>query len=259
MRTTCDFHIHSFFSPCAEPAMSLLRIVDQARFRGMTDIGITDHPYQAGLARHHAALARARDGLEGPPRVWIGAELEVAGMERLVIPPNELPDADFILASPSHYDLANAPPVSNLDDPMEWADRMMTDMENVPGCGAHAIAHPFFVYGLHMGRAAGIEGLPFIMDVMAEIRPKRMDWLLERLASERVALEISPRMTYVPAFQAYMENLYGRARRAGVRFFLGSDSHRPGSVGDLGEAAGVVARLGLGEGDLWHPARAGAS
>jgi histidinol phosphatase-like PHP family hydrolase len=247
-----DYHVHTFFSPCADAAMSFARIVEAAEKAGLAEVGLVDHPYRPNLARHHEALDRARQDCAARLRIWIGAELEVLGLGRLAIPPNELPHADYILAAPSHYDLQNYPPVPNLADPVEWADRLMTDMENVPGSGAHAVAHPFFVYGMHVSPPAGME-LPKIVDVMKEIRPKRLEWLLERYAAERIALELSPRLCYAPEFEAFIEPVYRRAKSLGIRFLVGSDSHRPPTVGQLGKAVDFAGRLGIEPRHLWHP------
>jgi histidinol phosphatase-like PHP family hydrolase len=251
-----DLHVHSFFSPCADPAMSFHTILDRAEAAGLRDVGVTDHPYRDGLGRHHGQLALFRASRPSSVRIWIGAELEVAAMGRLVLSRSELPHADYIVAAPSHYDLAGHPPVPDLSDPAQWADRLLTDLENVPGSGADAVAHPFFVYSLQAGVPAELR-LPPMEDVLAEIRPRRLDWLLERLAADGIALEISPRSTYLAVFAAFMEGVYRRARAAGVKFLLGSDAHRPEAVGDFSRLAGMLADLDLAEDDLWHPGGAG--
>ncbi|MDZ4198178.1 MAG: PHP domain-containing protein, partial [Kiritimatiellia bacterium] len=124
-----DLHIHSFFSPCAEPTMTMRAIVEAAAAMGMKDIGITDHPFHRGLAEHHQTLNQFRTDLQSPVRLWIGAELEVIGLGKLVLRPETLPLADYLIAAPSHYDLAKNPPVRNLQDPDEWAYRLLTDIE----------------------------------------------------------------------------------------------------------------------------------
>ncbi len=232
--------------------MSFERILAAAEAAGAKDIGLTDHPYHPGLAKHHEALCRARERYgKGPVRVWIGAELEVVGIGKLIIPPDQLPQADYIIAAPSHYDLQHFPPVPHLDDPMEWADRLLTDMENVPGSGAHIIAHPFFVTAIMRPGEKGPR-LPPIADIIAEMRPKRLDHLLDRIAEAKIALEISPRISVKPEFEAFIEDWYRRAKQRGIRFSTGSDSHRPLTVGKLGPAEKLIGRLELGPRDFWH-------
>ncbi len=250
---TGDYHIHTFFSPCAEQTMSPDRIVEAAVAVGCAEVGLTDHPYHEGLARHHQALNHARERLApAGVRIWIGAELEVVAMGELIIPPSRLPLADYLMAAPSHYDLVGAPPVRDLADPLEWATRLLTDLENVCGSGAHAVAHPLYVQEIvkHGPLAAQCAELTAIL---AEIRPKRLDHILDRFAEERIALEISPRLAAHPAFERFAEDWYRRAQRRGIRFLLGSDSHRPHTVGRLGPAAAFIRRLGLGADDFWHP------
>jgi histidinol phosphatase-like PHP family hydrolase len=250
-----DLHVHTFFSPCADPAMSLSAILEAAAAAGVKDVGLTDHPYRPGLAHHHEHLDRGRRAAGSPVRVWIGAELEVLGPQRLVLSTADLPLADYIVAAPSHYDLINFPPVSRMDSAAEWADRLVGDMENVPGSGAHAIAHPFFVYAIVVANPPGLQ-LPKVEHILPLIMPRRLNNVLEKLAGESIALEISPRAVQTPAFAAFMEDFYRRARRMGIRFLIGSDSHRAATVGRLGGAAALVERLGLTPDDLWHPAMA---
>ncbi len=250
---TGDFHIHTFFSPCADPAMSFGAILDAARAAGLEEIGLTDHPYRDGLDRHHEALAHARARLDGDaPRVWIGAELEVIGLERLILPRAALPRADYIVAAPSHYDLVHFPPVPHFGDPVEWADRLLTDMENVPGSGADVIAHPFFVHALHLD-APESPRLPALADVLGEMRPRRVRRLLERIAEDGVALELTPRLTWNPVFLPFAEDFYRQALALGIRFATGSDSHRATTIGDLGDAAAFADRVGIGPEHLWRP------
>ena len=229
------------------------RIIAEARGAGLSDIGLTDHPFHDGLPRFHAALRHALNSRDtGSLRVWIGAELEVVGPERLIIPPARLPDADYLIAAPSHYDLEHFPPVQNLEDPAEWADRLLRDMENVIGSGAHAIAHPFYI--IEFVRASGARwGLPPLSRVFAEMRPRRLENLLEGLIEAGIALEISPKMCAEPTLQDFLEHWYREALRRGMKFLLGSDSHRPHTIGQLRAAEQVVRRLGLRESDLWHP------
>ncbi len=238
--------------------MSFAAVLEAAEKAGVKEIGMTDHPHRRGLAQHHEAMDAARRESRSAVKVWIGAELEVTGIERLIVPPNELPLADYFIAAPSHYDVINYPPVPHMWDPVEWADRMMTDMENVPGAGARCLAHPFFTYPIVVRPPDGMQ-LPTIGEIFDEVRPKRLDHLLQRLAADRVALEISPRMCCTAIFEEFIENMYRRAREVGCRFYTGSDAHRLDSVGrTTPKMQALIQRLSLKEEDLWHPAMEGS-
>jgi histidinol phosphatase-like PHP family hydrolase len=232
--------------------MTFAKIVSAAETVGLKDIGLSDHPFRRGLDAHHRAIEEFRASLESPVRVWISAELEVLSRGRLVLSAADLPLADYLIAAPSHYDLIHAPPVRNLSDPVEWADRLLTDVENVPGSGADAIAHPFFVMALQTGGDPQW-GLPFMSQVLGEMRTKRLERLLDQLAQDHVALEISPRLTYLPVFEQFMSSLYQKARSRGMRFLLGSDSHRATTIGQFDKLAVFMRKTGIGPEDLWHP------
>lgn len=246
-----DLHVHTFFSPCAEPTMSLSAILEAAAAAGVAEVGLTDHPHRPGLARHHRTLDRAREIQRGPVHVWIGAELEVVGFRQLALPVTELPDVDYVLAAASHYDVVNAPPVPHLEDPVEWADRLMRDLENAVESGAHAIAHPFYAYAL-LRPPSGLRIAP-LDDILAEIRRPRVDRWLETVAAAGMALEISPRLCVHLGLESFVEETYRKARELGIRFSTGSDAHRPGMVGVLGQAEYLMRRLGVTERDLWSP------
>ncbi len=246
-----DLHVHTFFSPCAEPTMSFEAILEAAARAGLYEVGLVDHPHRPGLDRHQVALDRARETHRGPVHAWIGAELEVVGFQRLAIPPSQLPAADYILAAASHYDVVRAPPVIHLEDPFEWADRLMSDLENAVGSGAHVIAHPFYAYVL-VHPTPGVR-LAALDDILAEIRPARVDRWLESLAREGMALEISPRACTHLGLESFLEGVYRKAKQLGIQFATGSDAHRVGAIGAFGQAEQLIRRLELGERDLWSP------
>lgn len=232
--------------------MTFSAIVSKAESAGLKDIGISDHPFRHGLAKHHQAIATFRKSMDSPVRLWIAAELEVVALGQLVLSSEQLPLADYLLAAPSHYDLIQAPPVRNLSDPLEWADRLLTDIENVPNSGADAIAHPFFVMALQTGGDPAW-GLPFMSQILSEMRPKRLEWGLDRLAADQLALEISPRLTYLPVFEQFMSVYYRKAKSRGMRFLLGSDSHRVSTIGDFDKLQAFMKGAGIEPSDLWHP------
>lgn len=247
-----DLHIHTFFSPCADPAMSFEAIVDAAERLGLEEIALTDHPFRRGLFDHHASLESGRWRRKSPVRLWIGAELEVAGPGRLVFDATDLPLADFIMAAPSHYNLTQRPPVADLSDPVQWADRILSDMEHVPESGARVLAHPFFVYSLVVAAPAGMR-LPALTEIITAFDPARLSKLLGRLADDEVALELSPRSLVHPDLQRFLCGFYEEAHRRGVRFTIGSDAHRLANVGQVDSVVAFAESLGLGPADFWHP------
>lgn len=231
--------------------MSFLAVMQSAADAGLAEIGLVDHPHRDGLERHQQALDRARETHRGPVHAWIGAELEVDGFRRLIRPPESLPHADYVLAAASHYDPIRHPPVPHLKDPVEWADRLLTDLENAVGSGAHIIAHPFYAYAL-LQPIPGCAVAP-MDDILAEIRVPRVDRWLESVAREGLALEISPRLCMHLGLESFIESVYRKAKALGIRFSTGSDAHRLPAIGRLGQAEFLIRRLELRASDWWSP------
>jgi len=249
-----DLHVHSSFSRCADPEMQPSAIVGRALERRVETIGLTDHPHQSGLAAHHAELAAFRSRCAAPIRILIGAELEVIAPGQLIIDPADLPLADYLLAAPSHYDLENDPPVEDLRDARQWAKRILRDFQWVLGTGAAGVAHPFYVFYLII-RSPEEDALPHVGEVLECVDVDTLQWTLEAMRDEGIALELSRRLTSHPTFEEFMGIVYGMARDIGVRFFTGSDAHQLDVVGLFPDPLRrFIDRLDLSEKDLWCPA-----
>jgi len=249
-----DWHIHTVFSPCAHWTMDFSGIVAAAMDAGLTGVGLADHPFRSGLAEHHESIDAFRKKMFAPLLIFIGAELEVAGPGRLVIDPASLPMADYIIASPSHYDVFEDEPVEDMSDAAQWADRIVADFANVVGTGADIIAHPFYVCPLIFDEPKGV-GFPSIGDVLHLIDRVRLRRALNDLAEQGVALEISRRALSHPALQCFLEGVYLEFKDMGGKFSLGSDAHSLEYVGKLGERTEeIIANIGLESEQLWHPA-----
>lgn len=247
-----DWHIHTVFSPCAARDMEFSAIVAKALERGLRGVGFTDHPFRRGLAKHHLEIDEYRKKLYAPIDIFIGAELEVAGPGRLVIDPEDLPVADYIIAAPSHYNVLQEEPVENMSDARQWSERLLMDFRNVLGSGADIIAHPFHVYSLQYNLPAGI-GFPPLGDVLKLMDRERLRGIMKRLAEEGVALEISRRAHSDPALRSFLEGVFLEYKEYGGKFSLGSDAHSLDRVGVLGsDTENILAAAGVSREDLWE-------
>lgn len=248
-----DLHVHSRFSHCADHDMNFSTMVGRALERHIETIGFTDHPHNNGLAAHHVELASFRERCAAPISILIGAELEVIAPGRLIVDPADLPLADYLLAAPSHYDLASDPPVDDLRDARQWGHRILRDFQWVLGSGAAGVAHPFYVFYLIV-RDADEEVLPHVGEVLECIDVDTLQRTLEAMRDEGIALELSRRLNSHPTFEEFMGIVYAMARDIGVRFFTGSDAHQLDVVGMFPESLRqFIDSLDLKEEHLWHP------
>ncbi len=247
-----DWHIHTFFSPCASPDMRFSAIVAAALDAGLESVGFSDHPFREGLAAHHEKIDEFRRKMYVGVKVFISAELEVIGPGELVLDPADLPLADYIIAAPSHYNVLKDPPVEDMTDADQWAVRMVNDFANVAGSGADIVAHPFYAYSVIFNEPKGM-GLPSIESVLHAIDRTKLRDALEAISADGVALEVSYRAHSHPALKGFLQGMFLEAREFGIKFSFGSDAHRLQSVG-LFEARTMefMEGIGLREEELWR-------
>ena len=78
-----NMHIHTNFSGCAKPEMTLEAIVREAERCGLSDIAITDHS-DIWMSDHTVAtnevLKQQRDKLQTNVNIRIGAEMSLYGI-----------------------------------------------------------------------------------------------------------------------------------------------------------------------------------
>src|SRR3989304_3753148 len=81
----CDFHVHSYLSPCGHPRMSPSAIINAAAKQGIDHLGITDHihPYTdlsiLDRVREEAAEAAS------PIRTYIGCEADIIAVGKSMV------------------------------------------------------------------------------------------------------------------------------------------------------------------------------
>jgi histidinol phosphatase-like PHP family hydrolase len=237
-----DFHIHTHHSPCASAEMTPEAILAEAKARGLAAIGITDHAErQIGFGFFSLLPEEFADPPPGLD-VFLGCETSLYAPGDPHITEEFASKMDYVLLSFNHF-----------HDP---ASTMQPETYDVRSCKAlylsmfraaaecplaDVISHPFHVYpgGLHP-------------DTLDETSDAEMGEVLEVVRAVGVALEINA-STLRAGQQETQERFYRLAASMGIRFSIGSDSHRLSRIGSYAHIADFVAGLGLAEGRIWLP------
>jgi histidinol phosphatase-like PHP family hydrolase len=218
-------------------------ILDAASRRGLCAIGITDHA-ERRIGFDFFDLVRAE--FADPP-----SDLDLFfGCEASLYAPGD-PHITEELASRMHYVLLA---FNHFHDPNSTIQPEAYDLKT---CEAHylrmfeaaascpiadVIPHPFYIYpgGLHPG-------------TLAEISETEMGEPLEVVRANDVSLEINAAVL-AKGQRETQERFYRLAASMGIRFSIGSDSHRLERIGRYDEIAEFVGSLGLSDERLWLPA-----
>jgi histidinol phosphatase-like PHP family hydrolase len=245
---TQDLHVHTTFS---DGRLSLPEVVALAAERGVR-VGVADHVSSRTPALMVSTIdgfARYLDALEGAP-VWRAAELCWCDSLYATIPAELLSRLDYRIGSNHGFPLPGggmgSPWWEVLPPPWDRAPERLMDalvdelcrmVRTMPiQIAAHSTLTPPALHALEP-------------DVHAWWTPEREDRYVQALVESGVALEISDR------YRLPHDRLLQRARQAGVRFSLGSDGHSRAQVGRLGWATEAARRNGIGDRDLFVPAR----
>jgi DNA polymerase (family X) len=214
-----DLHVHTNAS---EGTMTLSQVVEDARGRGYAFVAICDHSraaqYAHGLSveRLRAQMAeidKINAKLKGF-RLLKGSEVDILSDGTLDFPDAVLKDLDFVVASIHSGFRKNV------------TERMIKAMKNPH---VSAIAHP-------TGRLiSGREG--YDVDVERVIAAAR---------EHGKALELN---AYFDRLDLNESNLK-RAREAGVRISIGTDTHHPGGMDMMRFGVGIARRAWLQKKDI---------
>ncbi|HTY08441.1 MAG TPA: PHP domain-containing protein [Candidatus Edwardsbacteria bacterium] len=228
-----DLHIHSTFS---DGKTELVDIAAIARAREM-EIGIADHcgpgTFQLDsdprFERYFAAVSQYN--------VYRSVELDLG--REIGVSLRNLKRCDYLIGGV--HSLAGR---DFFDPSLAW-----TDVPALLDGMLAAIDEKARIFGFDILAHPGL--LPVnLRSRAADLLDARWDERLIELARRRgFALEISSRwkLPLAPTIK--------RAKAAGVKFSFGSDAHHPEQVCRLDFSLGLAAQGGLGDGDLFRPAR----
>ena len=226
-----DLHVH------LTDEFPIARMLELAGRRGVK-LGIVEHPADWAL-KGDAELRRHLDLLQPHP-VYIGLQpLDFDWRRRFS--PELLAEVDYVLQDPQIFTMPDG-------------ERMQIWEFNTYVGDEEAFMERYMEHTLRVLNTSGIDifGWPLFLPVCIARdyyrlwTPERRRTIIDAAKARSVAIEIND-MAHTPHEEFILE-----ARRAGVKFTIGSDS-RNRNVGRLGYCRAIVQRCGLRPEDFWVP------
>ena len=220
-----DFHVHSRYSDGTRPPADM---VEAAEARGLEAVAITDHGPELSVGILPAEIAPMLDDVEAVKK---DAKIPVlTGMEANILDPSGAIDLDDGVIG--RLDLLIGG-VHRLDPSLRGAKSLaslyLETVTNAMRGGQIAVlAHPFQFYG----------------DLSAHLSPDDTAEFARAAAENDVAVELNSKYR-CPGLE-----LLSVCAREGVKFSIGTDSHTPAEVGDVGWQLAALKRAGAKREDL---------
>lgn len=230
-----DFHIHSQLSLCSDdPHQTNDDILRYAEENGLRTIVLTNHYWDSamGSANHFYTvqnfehLAKAKPLPQGRDCTFLfGCEGEMKYDETLGVPPFRYPDFDFIILPTTHLHMPGFTITEENASSFEglrrmWVSRFERVLASDLPAGKTGIAHLS-----NRLCAGGCEKRP---EMLSGLREDVMLSLFERAEKKGYGIELNARdFIGSPEEDAAAFRIFRIAKKAGCKFYLGSDSHHP--------------------------------
>ncbi|MBS3821996.1 MAG: PHP domain-containing protein, partial [Phycisphaerae bacterium] len=201
------------------------QMAQAAAERGLTYLAITDHTKRVTMAKgldndgcrkHADAIREVNEDIDG---LWLlaGIEVDILKSGKLDLDEDVLAELDWVIAS-IHYN-------------RDLGEKKMTErmLSAIRSGVVHGIAHP-------LGRIIGGR------------EPMAFDFgkVVEACAENDVLLEINTQPDRLDLPDTYVQ----QARKAGVRFSLGTDAHKPAELGLMPYGVNMARRGWLEKADV---------
>ena len=217
-----NMHIHTNFSGCAKPEMTLESIVREAERCGLTDIAITDHS-DIWMSDHTVAtnetLKQQRAALDTPVRIRIGAEMSLYGIGKYDRTPEEIAAMEYRLFAQNHYhlDVWEQPEDRSAQG---YANHILACLEGLFKTGyADCVAHP--IAPEKFGRIRRLEDPAQILDYFND---NVLGDIMEKGEKAGCAWELHRGCIYL--FPEFSRRYYNIGREVGVHFNFAADAHK---------------------------------
>ena len=249
---SCDYHIHTQLSGCADNALSIEKIIELQQERGTEAIGITDHDYsyQSKVKRIQAARAAIKTAAPAI-EVHFGVESQMLEYQVTSINIRLASYFDYVLMAPNHYHLRGVAQPRSFRDPRRVALHEIYMFEAAIACPiTDAVVHPFLL-SPDVFQFSAEELAAFGQEMMRNIEQKRLIYQLDLASQRGLGIEISPKM--VRYNQRHLLEFYQLCLERDVKLLIGSDAHNVKQLGELSLLEPILEELGITDEHLWHP------
>ena len=249
---SCDYHIHTQLSGCADNEFSIEKIIQLQQERGTEAIGITDHDYsyQSKIKKIQAAREAIKQ-TDASIEVHFGVESQMLEYQVTSINIRLASYFDYVLMAPNHYHLRGVAQPRSFRDPRRVALHEIYMFEAAVACPiTDAIVHPFLL-SPDVFRFSTEELTAFGQEMMRNIEQKRLIYQLDLISQRGLGVEISPKM--VRYNQLHLVEFYQLCLERDVKLLIGSDAHSTKQLGELSLLEPILKELGITEERLWHP------
>lgn len=249
---SCDYHIHTQLSGCADNEFNIEKIIQLQKIRGVESIGITDHDYSyqskiKTIQAAHQAIKAAEPSIE----VHFGVEAQMLEYQVTSISIRLASYFDYVLMAPNHYHLRGVAQPRNFRDPRRVALHEIYMFEAAVACPiTDAIVHPFLL-SPNVFQFSKEELSAFGQEMMRNIEQKRLIYQLDLISQRGLGVEISPKM--VRYNQQHLIEFYQLCMERDVKLLIGSDAHNTKQMEELSLLVPILEDLGVTEEHLWHP------
>ena len=249
---SCDYHIHTQLSGCADNEFSIEKIIQLQQERGTEAIGITDHDYsyQSKVKKIQAAREAIKQ-TDASIEVHFGVESQMLEYQVTSINIRLASYFDYVLMAPNHYHLRGVAQPRSFRDPRRVALHEIYMFEAAIACPiTDAVVHPFLL-SPDVFQFSTEEISVFGQEMMRNIEQKRLIYQLDLASQRGLGIEISPKM--VRYNQRHLIEFYQLCLERDVKLLIGSDAHNTKQLGELSLLEPILEELGVTEEHLWHP------
>ncbi|MDE0481688.1 MAG: PHP domain-containing protein [Candidatus Poribacteria bacterium] len=249
---SCDYHIHTQLSGCADNEFSIEKIIQIQQERDIEAIGITDHDYsyQSKVKRIQAAREAIKK-TDPSIEVHFGVESQMLEYQVTSINIRLASYFDYVLMAPNHYHLRGVAQPRSFRDPRRVALHEIYMFEAAIDCPiTDAVVHPFLL-SPDVFQFSTDELTAFAQEMMRNIEQKRLIYQLDLASQRGLGIEISPKM--VRYNQHHLIEFYQLCLERDVKLLIGSDAHNTKQLEELSLLTPILEELGIRDEHLWHP------
>lgn len=241
-----DLHIHSKVSLCSnDPLQTTERILQYAEENGLKTICLTDHFWDANIKvdlpfyqiqnYSHLSTALPLPQTENV-RFLFGCETELDQFCRLGILQESIDKFDFVIIPTTHFHMTDFTIPLSVKDPLDKAKIWVERLDKVLDTDL-----PFHKIGIaHLTCGLIDPSRENFLKTIDGIPENDLKSVFLRAAEKGVGIELNAAdMSFKDSEADTVLRVYRAAKKAGCKFYLGSDAHHPN---ELCQAKGIFER-----------------